>query len=556
MSHARRLSLLFVALLLTLNHAAFAQDHHTACAAPPAYVPAELLARELPLRTGIGNSSEAITTKSKDAQAYYTQGLNYLESYVWIEAARSFNQALRLDPTCAMANLGLSYVYSGLESSAGAKEFYERAKALSGNVSERERMRIEIRGKQLHAIDDIKDSARFMAYKKAVDEALAKHVDDPVFWVLRGNAEEPNASGRGQRGGASSAAFYHSVLAIQPDHATAHHYLVHSYETIGRIDKALEHGDDYARLTTSIPHSAHMWGHDLRRVGKVDEAIEQFKRTDQLERAYYAAEKMDPSMDWHHAHNLDLLASCYQHKGQLKQAEQTLRESAKLDVLSAYRAFNQREYPNFLLQRARYEDALKEARALRDSKYVQGRTVGHALAGQALLALGRADEAKAELDAAAKELENVPVMGITLDPTQSMVAPWVDALRGEMLLRSGKQNEGVEILKGVIKGLRSSPGPDAWSQGLFRLEQMAHTAIETGAWEFADYVAAQMVEHDRAYAGSHYVTALVLQHKGDAAGALREIETAKGYWKDADADLPELKTMSEVAVQLNGKKKG
>jgi hypothetical protein len=48
----------------------------------------------------------------------------------------------------------------------------------------------------------------------------------------------------------------------------------------------------------------------------------------------------------------------------------------------------------------------------------------------------------------------------------------------------------------------------------------------------------------------------VLQHKGDAAGALREIETAKGYWKDADADLPELKTMSEVAVQLNGKKKG
>ena len=69
-------------------------------------------------------------------------------------------------------------------------------------------------------------------------------------------------------------AFYREVLAIVPDHATAHHYLVHSYETIGRIDRALEHGDDYARLSPAIPHASHMWGHDLRRVGRVDEADE------------------------------------------------------------------------------------------------------------------------------------------------------------------------------------------------------------------------------------------------------------------------------------------
>ena len=47
---------------------------------------------------GIGNSHEAVTTTSKEAQAFYDQGLNYLESYVWIEASRSFHQALRLDP--------------------------------------------------------------------------------------------------------------------------------------------------------------------------------------------------------------------------------------------------------------------------------------------------------------------------------------------------------------------------------------------------------------------------------------------------------------------------
>ena len=38
---------------------------------------------------GRGNSRETVTTKSPEAQAFYNQGLNYLESYVWVEASRS-----------------------------------------------------------------------------------------------------------------------------------------------------------------------------------------------------------------------------------------------------------------------------------------------------------------------------------------------------------------------------------------------------------------------------------------------------------------------------------
>jgi hypothetical protein len=123
-----------------------------------------------------------------------------------------------------------------------------------------------------------------------------------------------------------------------------------------------------------------------------------------------------------------------------------------------------------------------------------------------------------------------------------------------MLLRAGKKQEGEEILKGVVKGLRAALGPDAWSQGLFRLELMAHAAMEAGDWEFADYVAAQMLDHDPAYGGSHYASALVLEHRGDAAGARREIEQAKQCWKDADPDFAELKTMDEIVVRLSGKK--
>ena len=521
-------------------------DPHAACAAAPSYVPAELLTRVVPLRTGIGNSHEAVTTKSLEAQAFYDQGLNYLESYVWIEAARSFRQALRLDSKLALAQLGLSYVYSGLDNREAAREFFDKAKALAPAVGERERRRIDIREKQLAAIDDIKDASRFLAYKKAIDDALAANLEDPLFWLLRGNAEESNASGRGQRGGAGSIAFYDAVLRIVPDHASAHHYLVHSYETVGRIDKALAHGEVYARLSPAIPHAAHMWAHDLRRVGRVDDAIAQFKKSDELERAYYAAEKIDPAFDWHHGHNLDLLASCYEHKGQMKLAEATLRESAALDPVSAYRAFNMRELPNFLIHRARYEEALQAGRALIATKYPQSRCVGHALAGQALLGLGRKADAKVELGSAQRELAAVPLTTLGIDPSHSSVEPWVEALRGEILLRGGRTEEGRAVLKEVVKALRAATGPDAWSQGLFRLETLARTAMDVGDWELAEFVAAQMLDHDAAYGGSHFTLALVLRHKGDAAGVAREIEAARGYWRDADPDLPELKRMKEV----------
>ncbi len=516
------------------------EDPHAACAMPPSYVPAALLERPVGLREGTGNSHEAVTTASPEAQRFYDQGLDYLESYVWIEAARSFHQAVRLDPGLAMAYVGLSRVHSGLDNSEAAKRFFEKAKALAAGATDRERRRLEIREKQLAAMDDVEDAALFVAYKKSIDDALAADLEDPQLWLLRGTAEESNASGRGQRGTAASIAFYEKVLRLVPQHASAHHYLVHSYETIGRIDKALEHGEAYARLSPSIPHAAHMWGHDLRRVGRIDESIAQFLRADALERAYYEAEGIDPGLDWHHGHNLDLLATCYEHKGQMKLAEKTLREGAALGAVDAYRAFNLSALPGFLIHRARYAEALEEARALTRLEHPQARAAGRALAGQALIGLGRIAEARRELEAAQRELEAIPRVTQGLVPRRAFVEPWVEALRGEVLLRTGAREEGRAVLKEIQRALRALPGPDSWTQTLFRLESMARSAREAGDWELAEHTAAQMIDHDAAYGGSHLAMALVLRQKGDAAGAARALETARRYWRDADPDLPEL----------------
>jgi Tfp pilus assembly protein PilF len=541
-----------LASIVILTPLARAQDDpHAACASTETgWVPRDVLTRPVPLRTGIGNAHDAVTTKQPEAQAYYDQGLDYLHGYVWIEAARSFHEALRRDPELALAQLGLSRVYSGLDDPKAARTAYERAEALGAKASARERRLIALRGKQLDAIEQVDDAARHAEYKRAIDAALALDIGGAELWLLRGNAEEPTAAGRGQRGNAASTAFYRTALQVAPDSAAAHHYLTHSYETINQIPLALEEGEAYARLAPAIPHAHHMWGHDLRRVGRIDDAIAAFKRTDELERAYYAAEGIDPSLDWHHIHNLDLLATAYQYKGQMRRAEQTMREADAMHTLTEYQAVNRRALTLFLLGRGRWQDALVAVRSLREGRYASARVIGHALAGHALLALGRTADARAALAEAQRELATLPRVAAGLMVTRASAEPWVEELRGELLLRVDAPAEGRVVLDGIARTLRGLPGPDAWIQALFRLELVARAARDVGDWTLAESMARQMLEHDPAYAGAHLAMALVDAHAGRQANADSALAEARRYWSDADPDLPERQQIEQRAIVL------
>src|SRR5260370_15499527 len=56
--------------------------------------------------TGIGNSHLAITA-TPEAQAWFDQGLNLLHDFWDYESERAFEQAIRVDPKCAMCYWGL-----------------------------------------------------------------------------------------------------------------------------------------------------------------------------------------------------------------------------------------------------------------------------------------------------------------------------------------------------------------------------------------------------------------------------------------------------------------
>src|ERR1043166_5333111 len=59
-----------------------------------------------PLYDGLGTYSRKITTENAKAQRYFDQGLALLHGFNHAGAIRSFQEAARLDPHCAMAHWG------------------------------------------------------------------------------------------------------------------------------------------------------------------------------------------------------------------------------------------------------------------------------------------------------------------------------------------------------------------------------------------------------------------------------------------------------------------
>src|SRR6476659_9196379 len=61
-----------------------------------------------PFFEGLGSYSRKITTDLPKAQRYFNQGLAFLHGFNHGAAIRSFQEAARLDPTCAMAHWAIA----------------------------------------------------------------------------------------------------------------------------------------------------------------------------------------------------------------------------------------------------------------------------------------------------------------------------------------------------------------------------------------------------------------------------------------------------------------
>jgi tetratricopeptide (TPR) repeat protein len=509
-------SLLFISLGSVA--AGLAQEApHAAChTALAGAVSRAVMERPAALTDTAGHLHQQASTTSAEAQAYYDQGFAYLASYVWIEAARSFSEALRRDPALAMAYLGLAKAYTGAEAFDDARLYLEKASALAaqGKVTAKEAKWIALGVQQMEALTAPAEerAAKHQAYKQGIEELIALDPDDPHAWVLRGNAEEPGAWGRGQVGGVGSIAYYEAALRRDPENLAAHHFLVHSYENIGRHATAAEHGRRYAAAAPGVPHAQHMYGHVLPRVGEWDKALAQLTAADRLEREYYAAQGIAPAEDWHHGHNLHLLGIVYLRLGNDAEAERLFREDFRLANRGLLAGVYSAPWLEYLLLRGRFQEALSGAQEVESRPSAAARIIGAAFGGEALLALDRLDDAKHAQERAlaaytelVSQAKNTPYEAFASRFMRSFLMP----LDGELALRGENSTTGETQLTTMADELAANPRVDAWAVGLFQLQRLAADARHAGKPQLAAALVERMRRIDPEFTFSENATIAV-----------------------------------------------
>src|SRR5437868_3692362 len=126
-----------------------------------------------------------VSTRVPECQAHFDQGLGYFYSYVWMEAARSFETAAKYDPDCAMAWWGLS---RALEEWRGTNHMdaLRKAQELLPKASDRERLLITARLQMKGLAGKFaNDAERKQAATRTIDELLALYEDDQEGWFAR-----------------------------------------------------------------------------------------------------------------------------------------------------------------------------------------------------------------------------------------------------------------------------------------------------------------------------------------------------------------------------------
>ena len=238
---------------------------------------------EAPVRLipGLGEVHHPVSTRNKEAQQFFDQGLALVYGFNHDEARLSFMRAAELDPKLAMAHWGVALTLGpnynlpvDPERERAGYEAVQRAVALKENASEPERAYIDalvVRYSNdpkvdLHALD--------RAYSDAMRKVAARYPDDLDAATLFAESMmnlNPwklwTADGKPAEGTEEIVATLESVLKRDPNHLGANHYYIHAVEASPHPERALASAARLEKLAPSEGHLAHMPSHIYARVG-------------------------------------------------------------------------------------------------------------------------------------------------------------------------------------------------------------------------------------------------------------------------------------------------
>ena len=433
---------------------------------------------------GLGTFEFKVTTENPEARKYVNQGFVFLYAFNHDEAIRSFQQAATLDPRCAMAWWGIAHAngphinYTMLppHRAKAAWAALKKAQQNAGNASPVEKALIEALGHRFAETPADDRSPLDKAYAEAMKKAWQQFPDNADVGALYAESLmdlrpwDLWVDGKPRPGTPELVETLEQVLKRHPDHIFAMHLYIHAMEASPDPGKADAAADGLRDTFPGVGHIVHMPSHiDVRR-GRWQAAVLANHKAIAADRAYASRSPEQGFYRIYMAHNRHMLLFAAMMKGEQTLALESARgmlaeipqEWLKNDENASFVDGLFAMPAEVMMRFGRWDDLLKEPQPA--DRYPVARTLSLALRGVAFAAKGQVSEARAARQDYQRAVAGIPATAsFGNNSAASLFAIGDDLLEGEILLREGRIDDGLAVLRKAVSkedAMRYNEPPD------------------------------------------------------------------------------------------------
>ncbi|MBI1757006.1 MAG: tetratricopeptide repeat protein [Fimbriimonas ginsengisoli] len=422
------------------------------------------------LFSGVTAHHRKIKTASPLAQRYFDQGLNFMFGFNHNEAIRSFTQAAKIDPNCAMAWYGIAlangpHINLPIVDPAHAKAAWDaelKAKSLAPRATPVERALIEALAPR-YANPQPEDRAPLdKAYANSMRKVWKAYPKDTDVGALFAEAlmdlrpwDLWSLDGKPRDITPEAVQTLERVLKLDRMHPQAIHLYIHAMEASPHPEKALAPADRLRDLEPGLGHLVHMPSHIDIRVGHWKQAEVANEKAIAADAAY---RKINPKQDFYRiyiTHNYHMLTLAAMMRGEGARAIRTMDKGVAI-IPAQWAKDNAMFVDGFLVMplevRKRFGKWQEILAAPEFPEWFPlARTLRHADRGVAFAALGKSELARAEQEAFEAGRKATPATATFGNNSAAKVlSVAASLLEGEILLAEHKTDGAIKALQEAV----------------------------------------------------------------------------------------------------------
>ena len=507
-----------------------------------------------PMFEGMGAHTRKVSTQNTLAQRYFDQGLNLGYGFNHDDSLRSFSEAAKLDPDCAMAWWGQAYVlgpnYNLPLDEANGKKAYaaiQAALARKDNATPVERDLIDALATRYENPPPTDRVRLDQAYAEAMGRLWEKYPQDGDIGFLYADALlnlQPwdlwTKDGKPKGSTPTIVATLEQVMQLNINHPGANHMYIHATEASPNPGRAEAAADRLGKLVPGIGHMVHMPSHTYMQVGRFGDSIACNAKASQIDRDYFAKVGNQGHYHTYHAHNNHFLIWSAMYAGRYEDAIGGCKDLVNDLPEFFYSNPGAAEWLvtdlHVNIRFGRWEEVLKSPSPRQDQPYAVA--MWHYARGVAFANTGRIPQARAEAAGVEKAAEKVPAeQKVFIVPAQKVLHVAREMLAGETAYKAGQHRLAFDHLRAAVKAedaLRYSE-PSPWMMPT--RHALGALLLESGQVAEAEECYREDLKQHAANGWSLYGLAECLERRNKLAEATQMRQRFKAAWADATVSI-------------------